>query len=972
MSNQQDIYADGSKNRPHMLNKDNYVQWYSHLLLYAKSKPNGKLLVNSIKNDPYVRRMIHKPGDPNSIPHVAESTHKKTDHELTENEVKKIEADYQALQTILMGSSIGAQEKMISCLINEKGVILMKGNQLNRIIIVSQRSVCRKMGMIWYGWVQGRIAVRKMYSNNLGGMPPKRSSSSEASTMSQAAIRKLIADNIATALETQTTTMAEADNPIRNTRPRKIHVAKNGNDKEFISCQPFYFNGNDLKTYVKRFQELVVLCPNMVPNNERLMEVFIGGLPRSIEGNVIALKPQTQEEAINIAQRDVPYITQDLAQSGVESTTSNLQPVSVIFHACGEKGHYQSQCSKMNINANERTYLLRDKNAHQDPNVVTGMFLLNHRPARTLFDSGADRSFVSISFASMLNIQSITLDTTYNIEMADGNLISTNTVIQGCTLTLLNQPFEIDLMPLGSFDIIIDMDWLSKYHAKIICDEKVVHIPIEDETLIIRGPILALLEGNNDFVVYGDASIQGLGAVLMQREEVIAYASRQLKPHEENYTTLDLELGAVKELNMRQRRWLELLTDYDCKIRYHLGKANFVADDLIRKRIIKSRRVKPLCIKSLIMTIHSSLPSQILETQTEALKEENLQAAKDRQRNYANVHDHQEAVTLSSIIDPRLRNSFTAEVKIVTTARREEMPLPEVCTAIKEKKKKLGSIPTAGPPAADISTSSEVAPTVSLIVTSYSRRKGKEVMVESDTPKKQRLQEQIDAQVAREQEEEQEKEDMRMNEKIARDAEVASIHAKEELQGMIDSLDRSNETIAKYLQEYQDFASELHLEKRIELINDLVKYQENYSKVYKFQSQQRRAMTKKQKRDYYMAMIKNNLGWKVKDFKGMTFEEIEAKFTAVWKQVEDFIPIGSKEEAERLKRKGLNLEQERVKKQKTSEEAPEIEKSTEEIFEEKMKEMMQLVPIEYVYVQALQVKHPIIDWKVHTERQRSY
>nr|GEW17197.1 hypothetical protein [Tanacetum cinerariifolium] len=177
-------------------------------------------------------------------------------------------------------------------------------------------------------------------------------------------------------------------------------------------------------------------------------------------------------------------------------------------------------------------------------------------------------------------------------------------------------------------------------------------------------------------------------------------------------------------------------------------------------------------------------------------------------------------------------------------------------------------------------------------------------------------------------------------EQIARDEEVARIHAEEELQGMIDSLDRTNETIAKYMQEYQDFASELPLEKRIELISDLVKYQEHYSKVYKFHSQQRRPMTKKQKRDYYMTMIKNNLGWKVKDFKGMTFEEIESKFAAVWKHVEDFIPMGSKEEAERLKRKWFNLEQEHVKKQKTSEETPEIKKSTEEISEEKMKEMM--------------------------------
>nr|GEZ72117.1 hypothetical protein [Tanacetum cinerariifolium] len=251
-----------------------------------------------------------------------------------------------------------------------------------------------------------------------------------------------------------------------------------------------------------------------------------------------------------------------------------------------------------------------------------------------------------------------------------------------------------------------------------------------------------------------------------------------------------------------------------------------------------------------------------------------------------------------------------------------------------------GFIPTAGPPATLISIGSEVAPTATLIVT---RRKGKEVMVESDTPKKKKLQEQIDAQVARELEEQQEKEDMRMNEQISRDAKVARIHADEELQGMIDSLDKSNETIAKYLQEYQDFASELPLEKRIELISDL-------------------------KREYYMAVIKSNLGWRFKDFKGMTFKEIKAKFAKVWKQVKDFIPMGSKEETERLKRKGLNLEKEQVKKQKSSEEAHEIETSTEE----KIKEIMQLVPVEDFYVQALQVKHPIIDWNVHTEGQRSY
>ncbi|GKA82905.1 putative reverse transcriptase domain-containing protein [Tanacetum coccineum] len=149
------------------------------------------------------------------------------------------------------------------------------------------------------------------------------------------------------------------------------------------------------------------------------------------------------------------------------ATGSNLQPVSVTCHDYREKEHYRNQCPKANNSAHGRAYMLRDKNARQDPNVVMGTFLLNQHLAKVLFDSGADKSFVSISLASMLNILPITLDTTYDIEMANGNLVCTNTVIQGCTLILLNQPFEIGLMliKLGSFDIVIGMDWLSMYHA---------------------------------------------------------------------------------------------------------------------------------------------------------------------------------------------------------------------------------------------------------------------------------------------------------------------------------------------------------------------------------------------------------------------------------------------------------------------------------------------------------------------------
>nr|GEY40261.1 hypothetical protein [Tanacetum cinerariifolium] len=136
-------------------------------------------------------------------------------------------------------------------------------------------------------------------------------------------------------------------------------------------------------------------------------------------------------------------------------------------------------------------------------------------------------------------------------------------------------------------------------------------------------------------------------------------------------------------------------------------------------------------------------------------------------------------------------------------------------------------------------------------------------------------------------------------------------------------------------EEYHQFASELPMERRIELITDLVKYQDNYAKIYKYQSQQRKPMSKKQKRDYYMAVIRNNLGWKVKDFRGMTFEEVETKFNSVWKQMEDFIPMGSKEESERIKRKGLSLEQESAKKQKTPKEVLEEAMSPEEVPEEK-------------------------------------
>ncbi|GJU75056.1 putative reverse transcriptase domain-containing protein [Tanacetum coccineum] len=432
---------------------------------------------------------------------------------------------------------------------------------------------------------------------------------------------------------------------------------------------------------------------------------------------------------------------------------------------CGAQGHFKRNCPKLNNNdrgnqagnnrAPAKVYAVGNAGANPD-NVVAGTFLLNNRYAYILFDTGADRSFVSTAFSTLLDIVPNTLDHGYNVELADGRIIGVNTILMGCTLNFLNHPFNINLMPveMGSFDAIIGMDWLSKYSAVIDCAKKIVRIPSGSEILIVRGdgcseghrtrlniisctkvqkyllkgshvflahvttkeiedksekkrledvpivkdfpdvfpedlpglpqtrqvefhidlvpgaapvarapyrlapsemkeladqlqelsdkgfirpssspwgapvlfvkkkdgslrmcidyrelnkltivkpnaqahskkvkfewgdkqeaafqllkqklcsaPILALPEGSEDFIVYCDASIKGLGAVLMQREKVISYASRQLKIHEKNYTTHDLEQAIRTEkleprtdgtLCLNGRSWLPCYGD---------------------------------------------------------------------------------------------------------------------------------------------------------------------------------------------------------------------------------------------------------------------------------------------------------------------------------------------------------------------------------------------------------------------------
>nr|GEW26758.1 hypothetical protein [Tanacetum cinerariifolium] len=184
--------------------------------------------------------------------------------------------------------------------------------------------------------------------------------------------------------------------------------------------------------------------------------------------------------------------------------------------------------------------------------------------------------------------------------------------------------------------------------------------------------------------------------------------------------------------------------------------------------------------------------------------------------------------------------------------------------------------------------------------------KGKQKVVESKVPKKRKLQEQIDAQIAR-------------------------LHAKKELKIMIEGLDRSNEMLTKHLQEYKQAAADLSVGEKIELISELVKYQDHCTKILKYQAQQSKPLSKKEQREFYMS-----------------------------KQLEDFMPMSLKEEGERVKRQGLKIDQGSSKRMKTS----------KDVSKEDLKGITQLVSLEEVYVKALQVKHPIIDWEIHSEEKR--
>ncbi|GJV47348.1 putative reverse transcriptase domain-containing protein [Tanacetum coccineum] len=403
--------------------------------------------------------------------------------------------------------------------------------------------------------------------------------------------------------------------------------------------------------------------------------------------------------------RRTSHMTRDCKSKAVD-TGANAQPI-LACYKCGKKGHTRNHCLKKNNpqggNATDRAYIIREAEKGQGPNVFAGTFLINNRYASVLFDSGSDKSFVNTSFSHLIDIKPIRLNTSYEVELADGKIVSTNTLLRGCTLNLINHLFEIDLMPieLGTFDIVVGMDWLVERDAVIAYGKKEVHIPVKNEVLVVKGnegvsrlkvvsctkarkyvekgsqlflthvtepserrledvPVICefpevfpddlpglpppqqvefrielvsgaahvarapyrlapsemkelfdqLKELSEKGFICPSSSPWELQCCLLRRrmgpsacasitgQKILSYtAMRQSKVLEQfntkgevytDHKSLQYILDQ-KELNMRQRRWIELLSDYDCEIRYHPGKANVVADALSRKE-----REKPL------------------------------------------------------------------------------------------------------------------------------------------------------------------------------------------------------------------------------------------------------------------------------------------------------------------------------------------------------------------------------------------
>ncbi|GJY86128.1 putative reverse transcriptase domain-containing protein [Tanacetum coccineum] len=383
---------------------------------------------------------------------------------------------------------------------------------------------------------------------------------------------------------------------------------------------------NDMATYTQRFQELTMMCTKMVPEEEDRVERFIGD--QNLKGygvrnaeykrrlnNNYRNKPLRQhsipinEEYFRLECLLEPIWLGNNEKNGLKehflSVIGNSRAESrgvITCFECGAQGHYRKGCPKVkNQNrgnkarvpvARGKAYILGGGDANPGSNTVMGMFLLNDHHAYMLFDSGADRSFVSNTFSALLDIIPYALDVSYAVELADGRTSETNTVLRGCTLGLLGHPFNIDLMPidLGSFDVIIGMDCDKEKKSTlsiISCEKAQKYMEKGCQLFLAKVQVKRKQRQVEGEATRRRADYQGKRTDALLR---IYFGVA----HEGRNCTLKFSKGLLvskvqflgntgyqKELNMRQRRLLELLSDYNCELRYHPGKANVVADALI-------------------------------------------------------------------------------------------------------------------------------------------------------------------------------------------------------------------------------------------------------------------------------------------------------------------------------------------------------------------------------------------------------
>ncbi|GKE81471.1 reverse transcriptase domain-containing protein, partial [Tanacetum coccineum] len=288
---------------------------------------------------------------------------------------------------------------------------------------------------------------------------------------------------------------------------REVVVSISWNDFKFMMIQEFYPShemkklesklwnhamvGAGHAAYTDRFHELARLVLHLVTPESRMIERYVYGLAPQICGMVAATEPKTIQKAMQISGALIDEAVRNGSIKKVEKIGNVGEPRKDRSGRDDNKRTRTGNVFTTTVNpgrgnqgnqARGRAFMLGAEEARHDLNIVTGTFTLNDHFATTLFDSGADYSFVSTTFIPLLGLEPSELGFKYEIEIASGQLVEIDKVIKGCKLEIEGHVFDIDLIPFGhgSFDVIIGMDWLSNYKAEIICHEKVVRIPLPD------------------------------------------------------------------------------------------------------------------------------------------------------------------------------------------------------------------------------------------------------------------------------------------------------------------------------------------------------------------------------------------------------------------------------------------------------------------------------------------------------------